>query len=173
MTANVLPTQVVAIRQSGMNDHVGKPFKRQQLLQTIDRWMKSSDTAPVAQPEPRAASEAFDPEVLEQIAELAGAEQTKAWLGTLKDVIEGSFAVNPRDLGRDQLIKSAHALVSQAGMLGFTELSQQCRALEEACLKGESTTAVLERVQESSRAACAQLATLLAREDGAPSRAIA
>jgi PAS domain S-box-containing protein len=38
MTANVLPQQVQQFRAAGMNDHVGKPFKREELYAAIDRW---------------------------------------------------------------------------------------------------------------------------------------
>ncbi|HEV2559401.1 MAG TPA: response regulator [Microvirga sp.] len=37
LTANVLPHQVEQFRAAGMNDHVGKPFKRETLLAVIDR----------------------------------------------------------------------------------------------------------------------------------------
>jgi PAS domain S-box-containing protein len=40
MTANVLPQQVEAFRNAGMNGHVGKPFKREELLATIDEWAR-------------------------------------------------------------------------------------------------------------------------------------
>lgn len=37
MTANVLPHQVAQFRQAGMNDHVGKPFRKDERLAAIDR----------------------------------------------------------------------------------------------------------------------------------------
>ncbi len=39
MTANVLPDEVRAFREAGMDDHVGKPFDRGALYATIDRWL--------------------------------------------------------------------------------------------------------------------------------------
>ena len=42
MTANVLPQQVAQFRAAGMNDHVGKPFKRDELYATIARWSGGS-----------------------------------------------------------------------------------------------------------------------------------
>ncbi|WP_375463694.1 ATP-binding protein [uncultured Methylobacterium sp.] len=38
MTANVLPTEVERFRAAGMDDHIGKPFKRAELYAIIDRW---------------------------------------------------------------------------------------------------------------------------------------
>jgi CheY-like chemotaxis protein len=38
MTANVLPHQVQSCLAAGMNDHIGKPFRRDELLALIARW---------------------------------------------------------------------------------------------------------------------------------------
>ncbi len=42
MTANVLPQQIQAFRAAGMDDHVGKPFKRDDLLAAVARWVERS-----------------------------------------------------------------------------------------------------------------------------------
>ena len=39
MTANVLPQQVEAFRGAGMDDHLGKPFKREHLASVVERWL--------------------------------------------------------------------------------------------------------------------------------------
>jgi signal transduction histidine kinase/ActR/RegA family two-component response regulator len=41
MTANVLPQQVEAFRRAGMDDHLGKPFKREHLAAVVERWSGS------------------------------------------------------------------------------------------------------------------------------------
>ena len=38
MTANVLPQQIAHFREVGFSDHVGKPFKWDELYATINRW---------------------------------------------------------------------------------------------------------------------------------------
>jgi signal transduction histidine kinase/CheY-like chemotaxis protein len=38
MTANVLPQQVETFRNAGMDDHLGKPFKREHLAAVVERW---------------------------------------------------------------------------------------------------------------------------------------
>jgi CheY-like chemotaxis protein len=40
MTANVLPQQVRVFLEAGMNDHLGKPFKRDVLLEVIARSLR-------------------------------------------------------------------------------------------------------------------------------------
>ncbi|TNC11440.1 response regulator [Methylobacterium terricola] len=38
LTANVLPQQVAQFRAAGMDDHLGKPFRPEELLATVERW---------------------------------------------------------------------------------------------------------------------------------------
>jgi CheY-like chemotaxis protein len=38
MTANVLPQQVAQFRAAGMDDHVGKPFKKEELYAAVAKW---------------------------------------------------------------------------------------------------------------------------------------
>ncbi|MFH6785237.1 PAS-domain containing protein [Methylobacterium sp. MA0201] len=38
LTANVLPQQIAQFRAAGMDDHVGKPFRPEELLATVERW---------------------------------------------------------------------------------------------------------------------------------------
>ncbi|ACL59441.1 ATP-binding protein [Methylobacterium nodulans] len=38
LTANVLPSQVAEFRAAGMDDHIGKPFKREDLFAAVARW---------------------------------------------------------------------------------------------------------------------------------------
>ncbi len=38
LTANVLPQQVAQFRAAGMDDHVGKPFRPDELLAAVERW---------------------------------------------------------------------------------------------------------------------------------------
>jgi CheY-like chemotaxis protein len=42
MTANVYAEQVASFIKAGMNDHVGKPFKRDALLAAVARWLPTS-----------------------------------------------------------------------------------------------------------------------------------
>ncbi|GJD95479.1 GAF domain-containing hybrid sensor histidine kinase/response regulator [Methylobacterium iners] len=45
LTANVLPHQVTAFREAGMNGHVGKPFKREELFAAVDAWIGAGEAA--------------------------------------------------------------------------------------------------------------------------------
>jgi signal transduction histidine kinase/ActR/RegA family two-component response regulator len=46
MTANVLPQQIERFRAAGMDDHVGKPFKKEELYATVEKWQGRKSPAP-------------------------------------------------------------------------------------------------------------------------------
>jgi PAS domain S-box-containing protein len=47
MTANVLPQQMRDYLAAGMQAHIGKPFKREALLATVERWASHDGASPV------------------------------------------------------------------------------------------------------------------------------
>ena len=60
MTANVLPLQLVACREAGMDDHVGKPFKRIELLAAVGRCRRPAGEASAAEGTRAPAPDAAD-----------------------------------------------------------------------------------------------------------------
>ena len=130
MTANVLPQQVSACRQAGMTDHVGKPFKREELFAAIERALgaapPASAPAPVLPMPPL-----LDEEALEGLAAVGGEALVTRLLNQFAVDAGRRFAA-PQDRGETS--RDAHALTSSAGMLGLSRLSKACAALERACL---------------------------------------
>jgi CheY-like chemotaxis protein len=45
MTANVFAEQIASFRDAGMNDHIGKPFQRDELFAIIARWLPRKPAA--------------------------------------------------------------------------------------------------------------------------------
>ncbi|ACL55190.1 PAS domain S-box protein [Methylobacterium nodulans] len=136
MTANVLPAQVSEFRAAGMNDHLGKPFRRDELQAVIDRWIGEGTVAP----HPGAgAAAAVDRRVYDDVVDLLGPDRLAHFLDELAREIRDRLsdarlaADDPQRLARD-----AHSLVASAGTLGFSELSGLCKQLEEACQSGAS-----------------------------------
>jgi CheY-like chemotaxis protein len=43
MTASVFAEQIASFREAGMNDHIGKPFQREELHATVERWLPKTD----------------------------------------------------------------------------------------------------------------------------------
>lgn len=141
LTANVLPQQVAVFRAAGMNDHVGKPFKRDVLLAAIEQWAtKSSDRVP------RSATGAVDRAVFDDIATMMGPATTRRLLGTLAEELEASFGEAVARPSREELGHLAHSMVSMSGMLGFIELSRLCSEVEAACEAGAEYDALLSKL---------------------------
>lgn len=137
MTANVLPQQVRAFRQAGMNGHLGKPFSRDGLLTTVESHLSRAVPDEVTKGPVTPDDASFDAATFHQMRSLLGAERTAAWLASLKEQLEALLTdtLDPSP-DREALARRAHALVSHAGSLGFTEISLLSRALEEACVGG-------------------------------------
>ena len=128
MTANVLPDHVRAFLAAGMDDYVPKPVKRAELERVIHATLARS--AQFAGPADAAEAKPFDPDILHRLAELMPPDRVAAHLDDLAAQVEVLVGMDARD---PRVAGLAHKLVSQAGLLGFTRLSDACRTLQEAC----------------------------------------
>lgn len=130
MTANVLPEQVSAFRDAGMDDHVGKPFDRDHLYATVDRWLARSGTGDVI-PLPESASPEFDEDAWSAVRRYLSPGRPREVLALLVGELDTSFEGDAADQAvRIRLRHRAHALSSASGMIGFTEMATACHALE-------------------------------------------
>jgi CheY-like chemotaxis protein len=173
MTANVLDGQVQELIAAGMDDHVGKPFKRAQLSAVIERWRavgaerERAGAAPAEPPRHDDGKRGFRPEpvvraetrggpVLDRAAFAAvqdtmGRERVLSLLSLLELDLELRFLPegaepNRTDFDREQLAYDAHAMVAAAGALGFVALSDLCREIEAACRDGGDLPALIQRL---------------------------
>ena len=141
MTANVLDEQIRELIEAGMDDHVGKPFKRAHLYAVIERWRgqgaarRSSDAVA-----PAPAVPILDHETYASVRDMMGRERILALLTLLESELDLRFdsaaAQAEIELDRTQLAYDAHAMVAAAGVLGFVGLSSLCREIETACRSG-------------------------------------
>ena len=158
MTANVLPQQVLEFKKAGMDDHVGKPFRRDQLLAVIDRFLASAEASRDAAP---VASNEFDRATYSGLLETMGRDGMNRLLGRLMTQLHiGSDRQDLSPAERDRLANDVHGLVSAAGMLGFRALSEMCRELEHACRTGADLSRSLARFSEARDRAIDQIAAL-------------
>jgi HPt (histidine-containing phosphotransfer) domain-containing protein len=159
MTANVLPQQVELFERAGMNDHVGKPFKRDQLLNAIAGCLGDPRTHEAAdQPD---CGKSFDRNTFTGLVDMMGHPAIERLLDRLIEQLDACpDPQGPAAPDREQLSKTVHALVSAAGMLGFTGLSETCRQLEQACRGDEDLAPALARFTEARARAFDQIATL-------------
>ena len=166
MTANVLPRQLARFRDAGMDAHVAKPIVRRELVAAIEAVCAEPDAE--VQPCP----DTFSPNAYEDVLSLLGPGKTEEYLADLVARIERPWQnAEPRQ----RLAETAHKIVGLAGMLGFTELAEQCRTLEAACDEGGDVSAVLADVNAASSSALVQVARLMAEcrtaADGSPASA--
>jgi len=135
MTANVLPDQIADLREAGMDDHVGKPFKRAELYAAIERWLgRRSGTAPQD-----VGPASVDAPMLDAMCAQMGSGRVQDLLAMLERELGARFAPiaeTPPAYDRERLAQDAHAMVSAAGLLGFVEVAALCREIETAC-RGE------------------------------------
>ncbi|HEV2558729.1 MAG TPA: ATP-binding protein [Microvirga sp.] len=153
MTANVLPQQITAYKEAGMTDHVGKPFKRQDLYAAVERAM-ISNTNPVIQEIVDGDGPVLDRAILAELMEVGGAPMVQRLL----DQFAANYAARFADQAPAQVARDAHALVSSAGMLGLTRLSQACARLEAACEVEADVSPLLTGVRAEAEAALAAAA---------------
>jgi PAS domain S-box-containing protein len=171
MTANVLPQQIGHFRSSGMDDHVGKPFKREELLSAIARRLPVVGTSiALSVGDDKPSIPAVHEETLEGLATLLGSAKVNGLLRKLGAQLDGRFANDPATFEeRAILAREAHKLVSSSGMLGFVELSQSCASLE-TNIEGD-VAASLDRVRRACVSALAEIASRLDIETSVMMRA--
>jgi HPt (histidine-containing phosphotransfer) domain-containing protein len=170
----VLPQQISAFRQAGMNDHVGKPFRRDDLHAVVARWAaerpaqesaqrsaKRPAVTPTFSQEESSRMPTLDQQTYGGLVAVMGRERVLRLLEQLMAKLEewvSDAHATPEE--RQQLAREAHAMVSSAGMLGFAALSTSCADLERACEEGAAVAEVLSRVQAARAEALAEIAAL-------------
>jgi DNA-binding response OmpR family regulator len=133
LTANVYAEQVAGFLEAGMNDHVGKPMERAELLRVVERWVMSG-----ADETGGSELAAVDRGVYDGVLELIGPSRVQDLLERLKAQLLAFPDTSMANLDRTVLAASAHDLVSTAGMMGFSKLSAVSQELESVCRDGSS-----------------------------------
>ena len=168
MTANVLPQQVRQFKQTGMDDHIGKPMKREDLLRKLAEWLpvrEEPDAAPNKAPASSEANQAtrdFNEASFLEFRTMMGTERVAQWLGRLEEYLQALLSNESPLQDRHELAKQAHALISQAALLGFTKLARHCTELEQACNSGDELVVPYERARHSAKEASATITRVLA-----------
>jgi PAS domain S-box-containing protein len=176
MTANVLPAQVTAFREAGLDDHLGKPFSSADLHAVLARWLPG--IPPASEPElPAIEAPAWtiDRKSYEANLALLPPENMVRLLRHLGGRVTESLTMPPETPeARAHLRRDAHALASAAGLIGFARLSQACAALDgygESRVAEEGRAgfeAALARARALAAAAAFETRRLLADLDASP-----
>jgi hypothetical protein len=140
LTANAFADDVRKCKAAGMNGHLGKPFRREELIAAIGDVLagKTPDRRP-AETQPAPAD--MDWTTLEAFRAASGddmlkllidtyVETTAAQLKTLADAIR-------RSDGAAEAIRLTHSLKSASAMAGAPTLSKRAAALEARAVGGQ------------------------------------
>jgi signal transduction histidine kinase/CheY-like chemotaxis protein len=151
MTANVLPQQVRTFIEAGINDHIGKPVKRDDLLARLSVWLPGQDGVSASEEELSQSGTSFQEDCFRSFRDTIGADRIGLWLERFDEQLKSAFGGdNSQACDREQVGRSAHALTSQAALLGFPELAELCTILEQACVGGGNFSGPLESVRRAA-----------------------
>lgn len=125
LSANVLPAQIAACLEAGMDDHLGKPVDLTTLIELVDGLCGTAgdSSPPAVNPAEDPVYEGLRARYLDHLADVRPA--ILAALGDLDD---------PEH--RARLSTLAHKLAGAAGSLGFSALSETAIRLDRAAQEG-------------------------------------
>jgi signal transduction histidine kinase/DNA-binding response OmpR family regulator len=132
MTANVMPDHLARYKAAGMNAHIGKPIDRARLLSLVSRIGRRAENVK-AETDTR-STPVVDSKTINELQELLGKDSVTEFAQDLRSALLGSPLSSFSDDNSADVAKAAHRVVSLAGQLGFSELSEASRHLENACL---------------------------------------
>ena len=157
MTANVLSSQVAAFRRAGMNGHVGKPFRQDELRREIERCLVMPPSDPAASNADDRSPTIVDEDALALLASLLGPAKIESLLLKLQERLESFVASDHMPSAQGNLTVQAHQLVSSAGMLGFKDVSRDCALFESALRDPESAGIPFDQVRRTCSAAIVEI----------------
>jgi signal transduction histidine kinase/CheY-like chemotaxis protein/ligand-binding sensor domain-containing protein len=156
MTANAMAGDRQKVLQAGMNDHLAKPIRVDELFATLARWVHPAPPDPEASPPPV--------DIRAGVAALMGDEALYRRLLAMFRERESDFVARFRAAcgqgDRDAPTRCAHDLKSVAGSLGMPALQRAAAALEEACSPDVEAAALEPLLQDVRRQLTPVLACL-------------
>ncbi len=165
MTANVLPDQVMRYRSAGMVGHIGKPIDRRRLLSGLSAWAQPARAAeaPLAMDAP--AAEVLDRSLFDDVLQMLGRERAMPFVVQMRATLTADhWEIRPGEDSAD-LRRTAHTMVTTAGQLGLTELSEACRTID-TCAEDELPSALATFVAARGRALAALDRLIAEMSDG-------
>ncbi|MFN7956279.1 MAG: response regulator [bacterium] len=144
LTAHALDEDRQECLAAGMDDHLSKPFRADQLRALVLRWVPAAAARPPAPREPRAASAAagatppappsavLDAQALEELHQLTRAGAPSLLVRAIDSYLDSSAQLltslaEAHERGDLAAIgRAAHTLKSSSGMLGAKRLAELC-----------------------------------------------
>lgn len=151
ITANVLPQDVRRFRMAGMNDHLGKPYTRAQLLAKVNAFLTAAEGGEGRRVMNEALSGKDDPNGIDSLCQFMGRDWVVRGLTELKGQLESTFLeAQPDIMEREHLAQRAHVMVSRSSIFGFSEFAHLCIRLEEACKADQELLGVIHNVKAAA-----------------------
>jgi len=133
LTANAFAEDVKLCREAGMNDFVAKPLRKPVLIAAVLRAIRNGGSVTVPKQEIAHAAP-LDRSVLEELASEIGREQVTQMVGLFVRETERRielFRHFADGSDRRQVEVEAHSLKGGASTLGFAEIAEIARAIEQ------------------------------------------
>lgn len=113
----------------------------------------------------------FDIDFFDEVRSTMGDDWVVEGLKNLAVSIEATF--KDQSVPTDRLDRSAHALASYAGMLGFSEFSLICCELEETCRNdADASSPLLQRAQAAAGVVCVKAREMITHLGACPSKCL-
>lgn len=158
MTANAMVGDRERALAAGMNDHIAKPIKVEELFATLARWVRPGRTASGTGRVADEAHAAPSIPTLPGIDTRAGLDIMRGDVALYRKILcmfrdrERDFGARFRaalETGSNAAARHVHDLKGEAGAIGAYEIQLAAEALERACAQGlqtEEVTELAERV---------------------------
>gem|GEM_PF-3399748 len=155
MTANAMVGDREKAVAAGMNDHIAKPIKVQDVFATLARWIRPAVPAPVDTLPSNELPEVLGVDVRAGVAGVRGNQDLYRRLLRMFRDRESGFLARfraARSAGdADAAMRCAHDLKSTAGSLGMQAIQQAAETLEIACAKGAAEQEIDALAQQAAR----------------------
>jgi two-component system cell cycle sensor histidine kinase/response regulator CckA len=157
MTANITAQDLHLFKAAGIDDYLAKPFRRKQIIEKVRHWL-NFESAGAREP-PKAhdmtsearAKPCGDRDGTEGLLSMMGRDWVVRGFSELNDQLERAFGkIDAGAVDRDLLARQAHALVSRAAILGFSDLAQLCSLIEQACRSGGALEPALSKAKAAA-----------------------
>lgn len=172
LSANALSDEPERCRAAGMDLHVTKPIEWPRLFSAIARLV--GEARERGEPEPRRTGvpsalhlgsgsiTVYDATTLHVLRDRIGPQNTSSLLRMLDSQARQQFAFDRAEPAhRVALMEETHSFAGAAGMLGFVEMVEACRALETAARNDEPLGPTLDRCRAARDRVLQAIASLL------------
>jgi signal transduction histidine kinase/DNA-binding response OmpR family regulator len=170
MTANAMVGDREKVLAAGMNDHIAKPIRVDELFATLSRWVVRPAQGPAQEQVPPDATGLALHEALEALGGSRTLYARVAHMFVESETRFGERFAEARAAADDSgMVRIAHDLKSVSGTLGATALSDAAAALEHAVSEPapeHDLDGLIEQVEARLGPALAELRAIAAKDAG-------